>query len=254
MPRDVGVAVIGTGFIGAVHARSARLAGGRLVGVVASTPARSAEAAAALGAEHGFESAEAALDDDAVDAGAHLHPESPARAARRSRARAWEACDLREAARDGRGAGAGPRGHGRRKRPGRRRAVRVPVLPDGARGARARARRTNRAGAADPRDLPAGLAPASGGRQLARRRGARRRIARVRGHRLALVRPRRVRLRAAHHARVRAVPDRHGRTRARRGTRRVLAGRGVGARPVPSAPRTRPWCSSRPMAGRSARR
>ncbi len=67
MPRDVGVAVIGTGFIGAVHARSARLAGGRLVGVVASTPARSAEAAASLGAEHGFESAEAALDDDAVE-------------------------------------------------------------------------------------------------------------------------------------------------------------------------------------------
>ena len=102
----VRVGIAGTGFIGAVHARSARLAGGRLVGVVASTPARSAEAAESLGAEHGFESAEAALDDDAVElvhicTPNHLHaPLAEAALARE------KACDLRKAARHGRRAGA----------------------------------------------------------------------------------------------------------------------------------------------------
>ena len=68
MPRTVvGFAVIGTGFIGGVHARSGRLAGGRLVGVVASTPARSAEAASELGAERPFDSAEAAIASEDVD-------------------------------------------------------------------------------------------------------------------------------------------------------------------------------------------
>ena len=38
MSRRLRVAIAGTGFIGAVHARSARLAGARLVGVAASTP------------------------------------------------------------------------------------------------------------------------------------------------------------------------------------------------------------------------
>ena len=67
MSRSLGVGIVGTGFIGAVHARSARLAGGRLVGVVASTPDRSARAAATLGAERGFESAEALIDAGEVD-------------------------------------------------------------------------------------------------------------------------------------------------------------------------------------------
>src|ERR671926_165876 len=58
MSRGVRVAIAGTGFIGAVHARSARLAGARVVGVAASTPERSARAAEKLGAERAFESAE----------------------------------------------------------------------------------------------------------------------------------------------------------------------------------------------------
>jgi len=45
---EVRVAIAGTGFIGAVHARSARLAGARLVGVAASSPERGLLAAAAL--------------------------------------------------------------------------------------------------------------------------------------------------------------------------------------------------------------
>jgi predicted dehydrogenase len=46
--------VVGAGFIGAVHARSARLAGARLAGVATSSPERSREAAARLGAEQAF--------------------------------------------------------------------------------------------------------------------------------------------------------------------------------------------------------
>ena len=61
------VAVAGTGFIGAVHARSARLAGGRLVGVAASSAARGEAAAARLGAERAFASAEALVQDEDVD-------------------------------------------------------------------------------------------------------------------------------------------------------------------------------------------
>ena len=69
MSRRLRVAIAGTGFIGAVHARSARLAGARLVGVAASTPGRAQRAAEALGADRAFETAEqlvAAADVDVV--------------------------------------------------------------------------------------------------------------------------------------------------------------------------------------------
>ncbi len=67
MSRGVRVAIAGTGFIGAVHARSARLAGASLVGVAASTPESARRAAAALGAERAFDSAEALVTADDVD-------------------------------------------------------------------------------------------------------------------------------------------------------------------------------------------
>ena len=60
-------AIAGTGFIGKVHARSARLAGARLVGVAASTPESAAAAAAELGAERHFASAEELVGDPEVD-------------------------------------------------------------------------------------------------------------------------------------------------------------------------------------------
>jgi len=63
----VRVAIAGTGFIGAVHARSARLAGARLVGVAASTPERGLLAAAALGAERSFDTAEQLVEASDVD-------------------------------------------------------------------------------------------------------------------------------------------------------------------------------------------
>ena len=61
------VGIAGTGFIGTVHARSARLAGAELAGVAASTPERSAAAAAALGAERGYGSAEDLVAADDID-------------------------------------------------------------------------------------------------------------------------------------------------------------------------------------------
>jgi predicted dehydrogenase len=63
----LGVAIVGSGMIGAVHARAARLAGARLIGVAASDPSRSAQAAARLGAGRGYDSAEQAIADPAVD-------------------------------------------------------------------------------------------------------------------------------------------------------------------------------------------
>jgi predicted dehydrogenase len=60
-------AIAGTGFIGAIHARSARLAGARLVGVAASSPDSALAAAAELGADRAFESAEELVRDPGVD-------------------------------------------------------------------------------------------------------------------------------------------------------------------------------------------
>jgi predicted dehydrogenase len=67
MALPLRVAIAGTGFIGAVHARSAQRVGARLVGVAASSPERSAAAAAALGAERAFDSAEELVESDEVD-------------------------------------------------------------------------------------------------------------------------------------------------------------------------------------------
>jgi predicted dehydrogenase len=61
------VGVIGAGFIGAVHGRSATLAGGRVIGVVASSKRSSEEAAARIGAERAFDSAEALVESPEVD-------------------------------------------------------------------------------------------------------------------------------------------------------------------------------------------
>ena len=60
-------AVAGTGFIGRVHGRSARLAGARLVGVSASTPESAERAAADLGAERAFASSEEMVEADGID-------------------------------------------------------------------------------------------------------------------------------------------------------------------------------------------
>jgi predicted dehydrogenase len=59
--------IVGAGFVGRIHARSARLAGGRLAGVVASSPERSDAAARELGAERAFASADDLVASDQVD-------------------------------------------------------------------------------------------------------------------------------------------------------------------------------------------
>ena len=60
-------AIAGTGFIGRVHARSLRLAGAELSGVAASSPESAAAAAAELGANRAFDSAEELVRDPSVD-------------------------------------------------------------------------------------------------------------------------------------------------------------------------------------------
>jgi predicted dehydrogenase len=77
-PAQLRVGIVGAGFAARVHARAARLAGAQLVGVAASTPARSAAASAALGAERGFADAEELIASEAIDvvhvcAPNHLH-------------------------------------------------------------------------------------------------------------------------------------------------------------------------------------
>jgi predicted dehydrogenase len=65
MSLQAGIA--GTGFIGKIHARSVRLAGAHLAGVAASSPERSAAAAAELGADRAFGSAEELVRDPRID-------------------------------------------------------------------------------------------------------------------------------------------------------------------------------------------
>ena len=60
-------AIAGTGFIGRIHARSARLAGAQLAGVAASSPESARAAAAELGADRAFDSAEELVRDPDVD-------------------------------------------------------------------------------------------------------------------------------------------------------------------------------------------
>jgi predicted dehydrogenase len=60
-------AVVGTGFIGRVHARSARLAGARLVGVAGSSPEKGRAAAEELGADQAFTSGEELVEAEGVD-------------------------------------------------------------------------------------------------------------------------------------------------------------------------------------------
>ena len=65
MSKPLRAAVVGTGFIGRVHVLCARLAGAEVVGVAASTPERSAEAAQSLQVPRGYASGlEAARDKD----------------------------------------------------------------------------------------------------------------------------------------------------------------------------------------------
>ncbi len=78
-------AIAGTGFVGAVHAHAVRASGGALAGVLASTPARSEDAARRLGAESAYRDVDALLADSSVDVvhvctPNHLHEDLATRA------------------------------------------------------------------------------------------------------------------------------------------------------------------------------
>ncbi|MFI0776865.1 Gfo/Idh/MocA family protein [Streptomyces sp. NPDC021212] len=62
----IGTALVGAGMIGAIHRRAAAVAGARVTGVLASTPARSAQVAAEWSVP-AYPSLDAVLDDDSVD-------------------------------------------------------------------------------------------------------------------------------------------------------------------------------------------
>jgi predicted dehydrogenase len=64
---QLGIGIVGGGFMAEVHSRAARAARARLVGLVSSSPARSASAAQSLGVEAAYDSVELLLADPAVD-------------------------------------------------------------------------------------------------------------------------------------------------------------------------------------------
>ena len=66
-PVPLRAGIIGAGFIGAVHAHAARRLGSRVVGLVASTPERTAAAVARVGAERVFADATALIESDEID-------------------------------------------------------------------------------------------------------------------------------------------------------------------------------------------
>lgn len=61
------VGIAGSGMIGSIHARAARLAGATLAGVAAGSPESAAEAARRLGAARAFDSAQALVADPEID-------------------------------------------------------------------------------------------------------------------------------------------------------------------------------------------
>jgi predicted dehydrogenase len=65
--RELRVGIVGTGFIGRVHARAARVAGAQLAGVASSSPERAAAARRELHADRGYDSAEELIASDEID-------------------------------------------------------------------------------------------------------------------------------------------------------------------------------------------
>ncbi len=72
--KSLGVAVVGTGFIGPVHVEAIRRLGHRVVGVLGSSPEKSRAAAEAMGLAKGYASLEDLLADPAVEV---VHLASP---------------------------------------------------------------------------------------------------------------------------------------------------------------------------------
>jgi len=71
---SIGAAVIGTGFIGTVHAQALRRLGVNVVGLLGSSPARARQAAETIGVAKAYEDLDALLNDPAVQV---VHVTSP---------------------------------------------------------------------------------------------------------------------------------------------------------------------------------
>ena len=65
--QGVRVGIVGAGFVGRVHARSARVAGAKVAAVASSSPQRAAAARSLLGAERAYDSAEELIAADDID-------------------------------------------------------------------------------------------------------------------------------------------------------------------------------------------
>jgi len=65
--RELRAGIVGTGFVGKIHARSIRVAGARLAGVASSSPESAAAACRELGAERSYADAEELIASDAID-------------------------------------------------------------------------------------------------------------------------------------------------------------------------------------------
>ncbi len=76
MSTSIGVALIGTGFIGPIHIEAVRRAGQQVVGILGSSPARSTAAAEKYGIPRGYANLDELLADSAVQA---AHVTSPNR-------------------------------------------------------------------------------------------------------------------------------------------------------------------------------
>lgn len=61
------IGIVGGGFMGRVHSRAARAAGGTLAGIASSTPESAVRAASALGIERGYASVDELIGDDSID-------------------------------------------------------------------------------------------------------------------------------------------------------------------------------------------
>ena len=168
----IGVAVVGAGFMGGVHAEALRRAGCEVVGVLGVSDAESTKFAEAIGAPKAYRSLKELLDDKAVRVGPHRHAEQAALRDGEGRPRGRQARAVREAAgHDLEGDGGARRPRPEAPEAGGRRQLQHPLLPALARGPRARARRAARQGPPRVRKLRAGLAPPRHRLQLAGPRG-----------------------------------------------------------------------------------
>ena len=134
MADRVRAGIVGVGFMGTVHARAVRRAGGVVSRIVGSSPESSRAGAERIGAEFAAESVEELLAADDVDVVHVCTPNATHAPLVRAGDRRRQARGLREAAggRRRRGRRAGRPGRGGRRHGDR--AVRLPLLPDRPRG------------------------------------------------------------------------------------------------------------------------